>query len=109
MNAPAPAALDDAQVVLHLQVTAAPGRREEFLAFCRRAFPVYESIGGLRMALYEDAGDANRFDEAGYYRTMEDYRRSTAALESDPAQAALIKEWRSLLAGPPEVRVFIRR
>ncbi|MBI3565657.1 MAG: hypothetical protein HY079_10715, partial [Elusimicrobia bacterium] len=85
----APATIDDAAVVLHLFVRAAPGRRGDFLAFCRRAFPVYESVGGLRMALYEDSGDPDAFDEVGYYATMDDYRRSTAALESDPAQAAL--------------------
>lgn len=106
---PAPAAIDDAQVVLHLRATVPPERREAFRAFCRRAFPAYESVGGLRMALYEDADGAGRFDEVGYYRTMEDYRRSTAALESDPAQAALIREWRALLDGPPAVEVLVRR
>jgi len=105
----APATLEDAAVVLHLLIEVAPDRRADFLAFCRRAFPVYESVGGLRMALYEDAADPNKFDEAGYYASMDDYRRSEAALESDPAQAALIREWRALLKGPPQVRVFVRR
>lgn len=109
MSPSAPAVLEEAAVVLHLHVRVLPGRREEFLAFCRRAFPVYESVGGLRMALYEDERQPGWFDEVGYYRSMDDYRRSEAALESDPAQAALIREWRGLLVSPPDVRVVARR
>ncbi|TBR25884.1 hypothetical protein EPO15_01380 [bacterium] len=97
--------LAEAAVVLHLEVEVEPARREEFRAFCRRAFPVYESVGGCRMALYEDPAKPGRYFETGYYKTMADYRRGEAALESDPAQAALIKEWRALLKGPPRVSV----
>lgn len=103
-----PEALADAAVVLHLDVEVAPERRAEFLGFCRRAFPVYESVGGCRMALYEDPAKPGRFFETGYYRTMEDYRRAERALSEDPAQAALIKEWRALLQGPPRVSVVAK-
>lgn len=104
-----PDALSEAAVVLHLEVEVADGRREDFLAFCRRAFPVYESVGGCRMALYEDPAKPGRFFETGYYRTEADYARAERALHEDPAQAALIKEWRALLAGPPRVSVVSRR
>ncbi len=103
-----PDAIAEAEVVLHLEVEAAVGRREDFLDFCRRAFPVYESVGGCRMALYEDPAKAGRFFETGYYRTEADYARAERALEADPAQAALIREWRALLAGPPRVSVVRR-
>lgn len=105
---PPPEALGDAAVLLHLDVSVAPERRAEFLAFCRRAFPVYESVGGCRMALYEDPALPGRFIETGYYRTMDDYRRAERALSDDPAQASLIKEWRALLKGPPRVSVVAK-
>ena len=103
-----PEAIADAQVVLHLEVEVSPVRRDDFLEFCRRAFPVYESVGGCRMALYEDPAKPGRFFETGYYRAEADYARAERALEEDPAQASLIKEWRALLAGPPRVSVVRR-
>ncbi|TPW21901.1 MAG: hypothetical protein FD126_215 [Elusimicrobia bacterium] len=102
-------AIRDASVVLHLEVSVAEGRREDFLDFCRRAFPVYESVGGCRMALYEDPAKPGRFFETGYYAAPADYARAERALEEDPVQAALIKEWRGLLAAPPRVSVVHRR
>lgn len=95
----------EAAVVLHLEVEVAPERRAAFREFCRRAFPVYEGVGGCRMALYEDPAKPGRYFETGYYATMADYRRAEAALEGDPVQAALIKEWRGLLSAPPRVSV----
>lgn len=104
-----PRAISDAEVVLHLEVEVAAGRREDFLEFCRRAFPVYESVGGCRMALYEDPAKPGRFFETGYYRAEADYARAERALTGDPAQAALIKEWRALLSAPPRVVVVHRQ
>ena len=101
--------LDDAQVVLNLEIEVPLENRERFFDFCRRAFPVYESVGGCRMLLYEDVSRPGRFNETGYYRTMEDYKRGESALKNDPAQARLIEEWRSLLAGAPQVRVSRKR
>lgn len=98
----------DAEVVLHLLIEVEPGKRDAFLSFCRRAFPVYESGGGCRMALYEDLSSAGRFDEVGYYLTQADYERGEKAIQEDPAQVALIKEWRGLLKGPPKVSVVKR-
>lgn len=104
-----PDAIADSEVVLHLEVEVAAGRLEDFLDFCRRAFPVYESVGGCRMVLYEDPAKPGRFFETGFYRTEADYARAERALEADPAQAALIKEWRALLAAPPRVSIVRRK
>lgn len=104
----APQAIADAGVVLHLEVEVEPARRADFRDFCRRAFPVYDAGGGCRMALYEDPAQPGRYFETGYYATLEDYRRAERALSEDPATAALIKEWRSLLKGPPRVSVVSR-
>lgn len=98
---------DAAEVVLHLEVE--PRDPKALADFCRRAFPVYESVGGCHMALYEDRARPGVFDEVGYYLTAADLARAEKALTEDPAQAALIKEWRALLKGPPRVRVFERR
>lgn len=108
MSPAAPETLGEAEVVLHLEVEVASERRADFLDFCRRAFPVYEGTGGLAMALYEDRDRPGRFDEVGYYRSLPDYERSERAIREDPAQAALIQEWRALLQGPPKVRVVRR-
>lgn len=102
-----PESIAEAEVVLHLEIEVAGKDRARFLDFCRRAFPVYESTGGCRMALYEAA--PGRFDEVGYYRTPADYRRGENAIKNDPAQAALIREWRALLKAPPRVAVYARR
>lgn len=103
-----PETIEEAGVVLHLEVEVAEGDRARFLDFCRRAFPVYESVGGCRMALYEDRSARGRFDEVGYYAAEGDLERAEAALRDDPTQAALIKEWRSLLKGAPKVTVYRR-
>ena len=97
--------IDDAEVVLNLEIEVPLENRERFFDFCRRAFPVYESAGACRMALYEDASHPGRFNEIGYYPTMDDYKRGEDALKSDPAQARLIEEWRALLSGPPKVTI----
>ena len=97
-----------AAVVLHLRIKTRAKDRARLRAFCRRAFPVYESVGGTRMELYEDLFAPGSFDEVGYYRALRDYRRSERAIRVDPAQRRLIAEWRALLLGPPEVSVFRR-
>ena len=98
--------IDDAEVVLNLEIEVSLAHRERFFDFCRRAFPVYEGVGGNRMVLYEDAARPGRFNEAGYYRTMADYKRGEDAIKNDPAQARLIAEWRSLVSGTPKVTIY---
>ncbi len=74
----APFLINEAEVVLNLESEAAPENRERLLAFCRRAFPIYESLGG------------------------------EAAIKDDPIQSALIAEWRALLKTPPRVSVYTK-
>ncbi len=105
---PAPSAIDEAQVVLNLELEVAPENRQRLLDFCRRAFPVYESLGGSLFVLYEDAASPERFNEVGYYRTGADYKRGEAAIKNDPVQSVLIAEWRSLLKQPPRVSVYTK-
>lgn len=105
----APALIAEAEVILHLNVEVPRAKRAQFLDFCRRAFPIYERIGGNRMFLYEDAANSGHFDEVGYYRTAADYSRSEDAIKNDPVQAGLIREWRGLLSAPPKVSVHHKR
>jgi hypothetical protein len=98
--------IDDAQVVLHLECE--PRDPEALKEFCRRAFPVYESLGGCCMALYESRERPGCFDEVGYYQSEADYLRAEKALEQDPQQVALIREWKALLKTAPKVRVVTR-
>jgi|CXWL01.1.fsa_nt_gi hypothetical protein len=100
-----PEFISDAEVILHLNVEVSEAKRTQFLDFCRRAFPIYESIGGNRMFLYEDTSNPGHFDEVGYYRTADDLRRSEDAIKKDPVQVELIREWRALLNSSPRVTV----
>lgn len=109
MTRNAPKTLEESEVILRLGVEVAEDNRPRFLAFCERAFPIYESYGGCRMMLYADNAHPGRFDEVGYYATLEDYRRSEKAIEEDPVQAGLIKEWKTLLEKPPTVSITTRR
>lgn len=99
---------EDAEVVITLEIQVAPADAEPLRAFCREAFPVYESVGGLKMVLYEDPKTPGRFQEVCYYRTAADCARSEAALESDPRQADCIRRWKALLAAPPKVTRWTR-
>ena len=84
--------IEEATVVLHLEIEIAEENRSKFFDFCRRAFPIYESVGGCKMALYENKSNPGRFDEVGYYKTLENYQRGEYAIKNDPLQSALIKE-----------------
>lgn len=109
MNPAGPSVIEEAGTVLHLEIKIPERNRAKFLEFCRRAFPVYESVGGTKMVLYEDPSRPGCFNEVAYYRTSGDYERSSGAVENDPVQAGLIKEWRSLMDEPPRVTVYCRR
>lgn len=109
MSSPRPETIEEAEVVLHLEVDVVGENHAAFIDFCRRAFPIYESLGGNRMVLYEDKKNSNRFNEIAYYRTEADFQRGEYAVVHDPVQSALIKEWRSLLKGPPKVTTWLLR
>lgn len=97
--------IKNTEVVLYLGITVKPENRQKFLDFCKRAFPIYESLGNNKMVLYENIKNLNQFEEVGYYLTLDDYKRAEQAIETDPIQSNLIKEWRLLLADPPSVKI----
>ncbi|MCL5774121.1 MAG: hypothetical protein M1536_07060 [Firmicutes bacterium] len=101
--------IEEAGVVLHLEIEVSEENRSKFFNFCKKAFPVYESTGGNKMMLYEVESKSGHFNEVGYYRSLEDYKRSEYAIEHDPVQVSLIKEWLTLLEKPPEVTIYIKR
>lgn len=94
------------RIDLHLRLRVAPGRRAEFLAFFREAFPVYESPGGITMRLLEDLHDDHRFIELVLYDNEAVYARDQERVANDPTMKALQARWRALLAEPPVVEVY---
>lgn len=93
-------------IQIHLHIRVAPNRHEEFLAFCRRAFPVYEGDNDLRMELLRVDGSDDAFLEIVHYDSEEKYIEDQARIDSDPTNQALLAEWRSLLSEPPTVVVL---
>lgn len=93
-------------VQIHLHIRVAPERQQEFLAFCRRAFPIYEGDNDLRMELLRIEGSEDAFLEIVHYESEEKYVEDQARIDSDPTNQALLAEWRSLLSEPPTVVVL---
>lgn len=89
--------------LITLSYRVAPEQRELLLAFLRRAFPRYESPGGLRMGLYEDRKEPNRFLELVAYSDEASYAADQKRIEQEPEMQALLAEWRALLDGSLEV------
>lgn len=97
--------IDEAKVVLHLQIRVKAANREAFFAYVRDAFPVFEAGGDCLGAVYAVDGDPDALDEVFYYRTVAAYEAGERAIREDPAQVALLARWRALLEGPPTVVV----
>jgi quinol monooxygenase YgiN len=93
---------------LHLRITVAPGGRERFFAFLREAIPFYESPGGIRIRLLEDADDDHHFIEVVEYETVEAYQRDQHRVAHDPEQQRFLQRWRALLAAPPQIETYRR-
>jgi hypothetical protein len=93
-------------VRIHLHIRVAPNRHEEFLAFCRRAFPVYEGDNDLRMELLRVDGSEDAFLEIVHYDIEEKYLEDQVRIDTDPANQSLLAEWRSLLMEPPKVVIL---
>ncbi len=93
-------------VQIHLHIRVAPERQQELLAFCRRAFPIYEGDNHLRMELLRVEGSEDAFLEIVHYESEEKYVEDQARIDSDPTNQALLAEWRSLLSEPPTVVVL---
>ncbi len=83
-------------------------RRVAFFRFVRRAFPFYERPGGIHMSLYEDKERPGTFVEIASYDTKAAFDQDQERVRSDPQTLKVLSEWRSLLSGPPEVRLVLR-
>lgn len=83
-------------------------RRASFLRFVSWAFPFYERPGGIRMSLFEDLEQPGTFVEIASYDTMAAFRADQERVRSNPESRRVLAEWRSLLSGPPEVRLVKR-
>jgi hypothetical protein len=98
--------LQSPAVILHLHIVPAAGRRDDLLAFLRRARPYYESPGGIRMRLLESQDGPDALIEVVEYDTVSDYEEDDERVKNDVQTKELLEEWRSLLAGPPRVEVY---
>jgi quinol monooxygenase YgiN len=94
------------RVILHLRIRTLPGRRDALLAFLRAAIPFYEQPGGIRVSLFEDASDADRFVEVVEYADAAAFDADQLRVESDAEMRGWLDRWRALLQGPPEVEVY---
>lgn len=93
-------------VTLHLTIRAAPGKREDLLAFLRGAKAYYESPGGIRMRLLQMRDDPDAFIEVFEYDTEQAYEADEHRVNHDEQMKALLTQWRALLDRPPKVEVF---
>lgn len=76
-----------------------------FLQYIEEAFPRFMKDGDSLGMIYRSAEDAETYDEVFYYRTEEAYLAGEKAVSEDPETIALLKRWRALLEGPPQVEV----
>ncbi|MBI2566101.1 MAG: methyltransferase domain-containing protein [Candidatus Schekmanbacteria bacterium] len=81
-----------------------PESRTEMVAFLRRAFPLYERPGGIRMGLFESADEPGLVLELVAYDSDEAYLRDQERVERDPKLREVLAEWKRLVNGPVEVR-----
>ncbi|HET8681882.1 MAG TPA: hypothetical protein VFM54_08420 [Micromonosporaceae bacterium] len=82
------------------------GRWEDLVSFLEQAIPFYESPGGIKVRLLRDVADPGAFIEVIEYDSEESYTADQRRVASDPAMVSRLEQWRSLLAGPPEVLTF---
>lgn len=93
-------------IELHLRGQAAPGGREDLLAFLAEAIPFYEKPGGIRVRLLWDTTDPGRFIEIVEYADQEAHDRDQVRVAEDPEMGEYLRRWRDLLAGPPQVETY---
>ena len=96
------------RIDLHLRFRVKPGMRGAYLAFLAEGKPFYESPGGIRVRLQQDAHDADRFIEVVEYRDEAVYQQDQARVENDSVMKSYLDRWRLLLAEPPVVEVYRR-
>ena len=92
---------------LHLRIRVEPRRRADFLAFLKRAIPVYERPGGIRIELLQDMNEPERMIEVVHYADRATFDTDQVRVETDPENIALLAEWRTLLAEPPIVEFYV--
>ncbi len=93
-------------VSLHLRVRVPPGGGGALRAFLDEARAYYESPGGIRVRLLQDAADADRYIEVVEYADEGVYERDQERVAGDPVMKGYLERWRGLLAEPPVVEVY---
>ncbi|HET8658077.1 MAG TPA: hypothetical protein VFM55_03665 [Micromonosporaceae bacterium] len=93
-------------MIIHLRGRVAEGRWEDLVSFLDQAIPFYEGPGGIKVRLLRDIADPDAFVEVIEYDDAESYAADQRRVASDPAMVSRLGQWRSLLAGPPEVCTF---
>lgn len=93
-------------MIIQLHGRVADGRWDDLVSFLTKAIPFYEEPGGVRVRLLRDVDDPDAFVEVVEYDGEDSYAADQHRVESDPAMIARLEEWRTLLAGPVEVRTL---
>lgn len=98
--------IEEAAVVFHLRIRIKAENRAAFFQYIDEAFPYYMKSGNSVCVVYQSADDPESYDEVFYYRTEEAYQAGEKAVAENPVDQALLKRWRALLDGPPQVEVY---
>ena len=93
-------------IELHLRGRAAPGRRDDLVAFLAEAIPFYEQPGGIRVRVMWDIADHLRFVEVVEYADRATHDRDQERVQHDPQMGEYLRRWRALLDGPPEIAAY---
>ena len=93
-------------ITLVLAGRVPPGGRAALESFLTEATPFYEAPGGIRVRLLWDRAEPDSFVEIIEYADEAAYAADQHRVDEDPAMAAHLTRWRSLLAGPPTVTTY---
>jgi quinol monooxygenase YgiN len=96
-------------IELHLHIRVTADKRDALLEFLRQAKLFYEQPGGIRMRLLEDSDDELAFIEIFEYQTIDDYQADEQRVANDPDMKKVLAAWRSLLNGPPSVKIYVNQ
>lgn len=80
--------------------------REKLLQFLKRAVPVYERPGGIKVALYESIEEPNFFIELVAYAGHSQFAEDQQRVDSDPEMKRLLEEWHELIDGSLKVHLM---
>lgn len=93
-------------IELHLHIRVPLERREELIAFLKEAVPYYETLDGVLVRLVENREDPTDLIEIIQYRDVQVFDADQARVAGDARMQAYIACWRTIIAGPPVVRVY---